>query len=459
MVGKKFAATLLIAALANAIAPAAGRAGTASDTTPDSKQELLSTFSWAGGIEDTFIPQAKPGLRRLEEYELTQHYDQWKADLDRAASLGLTKLRWGVPWYRVEPKPGEFDWKWTDEVISYMVEDLHIDPIIDLVHYGTPTWMTESFLDPTYPTRVSAYARAFAQRYKNKVKYYTPLNEPGVNAEFSGLKGEWPPYLNGDSGYIKVLLPIARGMQMTAKAIRETDSDATLVAVEAMRYVAPADDDAKAAARYEFHRDLLPWDLVSGKVDDNHPLYKWLTKNGADEQLLDQIHANGVHQDVLGVNFYPWSIKTVKDENGKAVMTEGPQRGRLLLQVMKNCWDYTKTPMFVTETSSLGDHTQRSLWMSETIGAVRMARAEGMPVVGYTWFPLITMVDWNYRTSKKPVADHLIHLGLWDSQFDSDGVLRRKETMLVDNYRDWIKVGMPQPKELVSVGATVKPAD
>lgn len=448
MVGKKFGVMLLIAALTNAVS-----ANVHADETPkapDSTVKLLDRFSWAGGIEDTFIPQSKPGLRRLEEYELTQHYDQWRADLDRAASLGITKLRWGVPWYRVETAPGEYDWKWTDEVISHMVDDLHIDPIIDLVHYGTPTWMTQSFLDPKYPERVSAYARAFAERYKDKVKYYTPTNEPGVNAEFCGGNGQWPPYLTGDTGYIKVLLPIARGIQMSTKAIRQQDPDATIVAVEAMRYVSPADDTSasKAAAQNEFYRDLLPWDLVGGKVGDNHPLWKWLTKNGADEQMLADLRANGVHQDVLGVNFYPWSIKTAKKDNHDKIVLSDPakQRGRLLLRVLTNCWDYAKTPMFVTETSAPGDFNARSLWMSETIDAVRMARAGDIPVVGYTWFPLITMVDWNYRISKKPIEEHLLHLGLWDSKFDESGVLARKETALVDGYRDWIKLGMPTNK-------------
>jgi len=63
--------------------------------------------------------------------------------------------------------------------------------------------------------------------------------------------------------------------------------------------------------------------------------------------------------------------------------------------------------------------------MDETIAAVHEVRAAGLPVIGYTWFPLITMVDWAYRTSALPLSDHLLHLGLWDSHFDERGVLVR----------------------------------
>jgi hypothetical protein len=31
------------------------------------------------------VPQVSPGLRSLDEYELTGHYDKWREDLDLAA--------------------------------------------------------------------------------------------------------------------------------------------------------------------------------------------------------------------------------------------------------------------------------------------------------------------------------------------------------------------------------------
>ena len=92
----------------------------------------------------------------------------------------------------------------------------------------------------------------------------------------------------------------------------------------------------------------------------------------------------------------------------------------------------------VTETSANEDIAGRAAWMGETIAAVRSARAAGVPVIGYTWFPLITMVDWAYRTSDKPVADFLLHLGLWDSRFDEEGVLVRHATPLVEEYRGYV---------------------
>ena len=64
------------------------------------------------------------------------------------------------------------------------------------MHYGTPLWMTESFLDPDYPERVGDYAAAAASRYGDRFDVWTPLNEPNVNADFCGHRGVWPPYLH-----------------------------------------------------------------------------------------------------------------------------------------------------------------------------------------------------------------------------------------------------------------------
>jgi len=396
-------------------------------------------FIWAGGIEDTFIPQGRPGLRPLEEYELTQHYAQWRGDLERAASLGISALRWGVPWYRVELEPGVFDWTWVDQVLDCMVRELRIEPIVDLMHYGTPLWLEDSFSAPDYPERVAAYARAFAERYGDLVRYYTPLNEPTVNADRSGRRGEWPPYLTGEAGYTRVLLSIARGIQLSAQAIRAADPDAVLVAVEAMGWCRPVSPPAQAAATRRDQRELLAWDLVRGAVDAGHPLYGELLAAGASERELATLRAGATEQDVFGVNFYPWSACEIAlDQNSDSSMRPVPRDGRLLADVLRRCYAQAGRPLFVTETSANEDIAGRAAWMDETIAAVREVRAEGLPVIGYTWFPLITMIDWEYRTSSLPVADHLLHLGLWDSHFDQHGVLVREATPLVEHYRGYI---------------------
>src|ERR671933_2935802 len=109
------------------------------------QHNVHDSFIWATGIEDSFVPQTRGKFRRLDEYELIGHYDHWREDLALVRDAGLGAVRWGVPWYRVEPEDGRFDWSWTDQVIPYVVEELGVTPIIDLIHYGCPHWMPRAF--------------------------------------------------------------------------------------------------------------------------------------------------------------------------------------------------------------------------------------------------------------------------------------------------------------------------
>ena len=230
-------------------------------------------FIWAAGIEDTFVPQTRPGHRSLDEYELIGHYQHWREDLSLCRDLGLGAVRWGVPWYKVEPERGKFDWSWIDEVISYLVEDLKVNPIIDLMHYGCPFWLEKGFADKDYPAYVARYAAAFAERYARLVHWYTPLNEPIITALMCGMRGLWPPYLKGEKGYIRLMMQLARGIHSTVNAIREFDSDSVMVHVEATGLTRTIREDLASLAREEQHRGYLCLDMISGRLTPDHLLF------------------------------------------------------------------------------------------------------------------------------------------------------------------------------------------
>ena len=102
-------------------------------------------FIWAVGIEDTNVGWPLAGSPQgLDEFALTRHYEHWREDLALAASIGATSVRYGFPWYRINPAPGQWDFRWTDEVVTEAGR-LGLGLIVDLVHYGTPTWLKGSF--------------------------------------------------------------------------------------------------------------------------------------------------------------------------------------------------------------------------------------------------------------------------------------------------------------------------
>src|SRR5688572_22845705 len=238
-------------------------------------------FIWAAGIEDTFVPQTRPGHRALDEYELIGHYKHWRKDLVLCRDLGLQAVRWGIPWYKVEPEPGKFEWGWIDEVIHFLVNEMKVNPIVDLMHYGCPFWLDKSFAHKDYPNYVARYSAAFAERYKHLVSWYTPLNEPIITALMCGLRGLWPPYRRGEKGYIRVMLQLAKGIIQTVNAIKAIDADALMVHVEATGLTRTIREDLSSLAREEQHRGYLCYDLVTGAISHDHLLFSWLLRNGA----------------------------------------------------------------------------------------------------------------------------------------------------------------------------------
>ena len=393
-------------------------------------------FAWAVGIENTFVPQSRPGHRRLDEYELVCHYAGWREDIDRIATLGVTMLRYGIPWYRVQTAPGVFDWSWTDEVLEYIVVQKGLTPIVDLMHFGTPLWLVDEFANPSYPARVAEYASAFAERYRAIIRHYTPLNEPGVTAAFCGRDGRWPPYLKGDAGFVKILLALARGIAETAEVLRAARADTILVHVEDVGLEFAASIDLAGQAAEAQGRRLLPLDLSCGRVGPSHPLYGWLLEHDASEADLQELATRAPRWDVLGVNFYPWSNRRhARRADGTATIGRDRARtGPTLAPLLGMIHARYRLPLMVTETSSAGGHIERARWMAETLAAVRRTRAEAIPVLGYTWFPAFSMIDWKYRWSRKDPLEHLLHLGLWDIA-PRRGRLDRDPTPLIEIFR------------------------
>ena len=402
-----------------------------------------SDFTWAVGIEDTFVPQlARRTGRVLDEYELTQHYRFWREDLDLIASLGVRHIRYGIPWYRVNPEPGRFDWSWTDEVLPYMVQRLGIQPIVDLMHYGCPLWLEREFINPAYPDRVAEYAGAFVERYRDLLRYYTPLNEPRVNAHFSGRSGIWPPHLRGPRGYVGIMMAIARGMSQTVAAIRARQPDAVIVHVEAGSHIVADDPAVQPEVASRLQHQFLAAELQLGRVDERHPMWAWLVERGASLADLEWLAAHPQPIDVNGVNFYPrfscWRVFGTADQP-RAKRRFGT--GDDLAWVLAGQHERLGLPVMVTETSEKAREPARERWLDESVAGVAAARTSGVPVLGYTWFPVFSLILWQYRRGTKTLAEYISDMGLWDLRDDGSGTLQRRETRLVGRYRTLVASG------------------
>lgn len=397
-------------------------------------------FLWATGVEDTFISAPHPTTGRiLDEYALTQHYERWEEDLGLIASLGVTSIRYGIPWYRVEPQPGVFDWEWTDRVLETLVQRHGIEPIVDLMHYGTPVWLENSFLSASYPGRVAEYAHAFAERYKGLCYWYTPLNEPRINAWYAGRLGWWPPYGRSWKMFAAVLTAIARGIVETQRAIGSVEPSAVFVHVDATDLYKTDDPSLESERAMRQEIVFLALDLVQGRVGESHPLLPWLEKCSIAKKTLSWHLENRVCPDVIGYNMYPmYSEKHLRrDAQGRLTVTIRRCGGETFEALTRLYADRYGLPVMCTETASNGSPSARIRWIDQVARSVDRLRADGVPLVGMTYWPLFSLAAWQYQRGQRSLEESLIHMGLWDLRADpaDPSALLRTATPAADAYR------------------------
>jgi beta-glucosidase/6-phospho-beta-glucosidase/beta-galactosidase len=400
-------------------------------------------FWWSAGIEDTFVSAPWGAEQRtLDEYELTRHYAYWREDLALMAGLGITAARYGIPWYRINPEPGRWDWSWADRPLERLLE-LGVEPIVDLVHYGTPQWMSGAFTDPDFPERLADYAARVAERFRGRIFAYTPLNEPRITAWYAGRLGWWPPYRKGSRGFVAVLVAVCRAIALAIKAVRAAHPSNIIVHADAADLYRTDDAQLQSEADRRQQMVFLPLDLLMGRVGEDHALYPWLIAKGASVEELAWFQRSPVEPDILGLNFYPmFSNLTVVRSGSRTRVRQKRGAASLLRDAIEPHWERYRLPIMITETADRGSVRRREAWLAESVEEVRKLRVEGVPVIGYTWWPMISHIAWAFRQGTKDVANYVEKMGLWD--LDAKADFKRIHTPLVDRYKAIVAGGPPR---------------
>lgn len=435
---------------------AAPKTGSTPLPTPD--------FYWGIGIENCWIAQTNPkkdGNRRLLDVFLQmQHYEKWKEDLDLLREVGVNCIRYSVPWYKAEPKPGVYDWSWIDKPVEHLVNKLKIIPIMDLIHYGTPTWMEDGVIDPRFSDAIAKYAGAMAAHFKGLVNHYSPHNEPELTCLFCGLVGRWPPYLKTVDSWAKIGVAVAKGMVLEMNAIRAAITDAVIVSVDPWflgvvdQYLGSKDD----SKFQEMHlaSSCYPASLAYGKIGANHPLVPWFENYGIKEAELAWFFKHAKKPDILGYNYYPdifafgWgdSVEARKRDytkNSTVPVEKGaPEAAALLTPGIKQAQAYFNLPIYLTETSAGISLEARIAYINALGNWAKEMRKEKLPLKGVNWWPLFDTIQWDYREKvDKPLTDFIYeggwNNGLYRINAGPNGDLQRVPTPAVKAFHDMIR--------------------
>lgn len=343
-------------------------------------------FRWIVGIENAYIPDM-----HVDELTWTRHRERWREDLALAREAGADAIRYGLTWPEVETSPGSYRWQAIDAVLDEL-ESLGLEPIWDLVHFGVPAHYPGGFLDPAFPEAFERYVEAFAARYRGHVRKLTPINEPYISTLFRAGKGIWPPYLQGDEGFARMLAAIVDALRRGIRAVDRVAPDTEIWLNDGADTFHPATPDLAEEAERRTLQRYAPFDLLLGLARPGQETHEALLAAGYPESSLAD---EPVRIDVIGLDYYPETehlLERGEDGTLRTTVAPRPHGLRVALEAYHHRYD---RPLFVAESSASGDDARRRRWIEWNVAEMGAAMRSGVEVLGYTWWPLFDHVDWD----------------------------------------------------------------
>jgi dTDP-4-dehydrorhamnose reductase len=374
-----------------------------------------------GGVECTTNRVGNEYLNQLQK----SGHDKRPEDLKLFTELGLRTLRFPILWEHHAPhSPGEFDWRFADERLG-IARELGIRPIVGFVHHGSGPRYT-NLLDSEFPQKLRLFANAFAERFP-WVDAYTPINEPLTTARFSGLYGCWYPHRRDNASFLRMLLNECRATRAAMNEIRTFNPQAQFIQTDDLGRIFSTRFLAYQA-EFENQRRWLGFDLLTGRVGPDHPLYKFCLKNGLSMEDLGGFVDDPCVPDILGINHYITSNrflderlerypKHVHGGNGRHNYAdiEAVRVGAEVIsspkELLREAWERYRIPLAVTEVHLGCTREEQLRWFKEVWDAAKELSGEGVDIRAVTAWSLLGAFDWNSLVTR---SDGVYEAGVYD---------------------------------------------
>ncbi len=340
------------------------------------------SVSMLGAFETTYLPG-----HGIDVAETTGHDRQWRADLDRMLSTGVTTLRYPLRWHRIEASPGHYDWREPDAVLGHLAER-GAQVVLDLVHHTSyPEWLDDGFRDRRFGSSFVTFAEAVANRYPWSTSY-TLFNEPFATLFLAGHEALWPPYDRGLEGFVRLLRSVLPALSQASRCWSELLPGAAHVWVDTCEHHLGSPGEPAAYGALANDRRHVVLDLaLQHDLDPARPFLGRLLAAGA-EPLLE---LNPVRVDVLGLDYYCHS-EWFYDESGGRAPSPRPVGFAALAEHYGRRYG---RPMLLSETNVRGLPTDRASWLRYMLEQYETAVERGVDLRGFCWFPYIDSCDWD----------------------------------------------------------------
>jgi beta-glucosidase/6-phospho-beta-glucosidase/beta-galactosidase len=322
---------------------------------------------FAGGFECSTHRLATG--RRLDLLQATAHDRLVSDDYRRLRAAGISTVREGLRWHRIDRGNGRLRFNSVRPFLAAAREH-GMQVIWDVCHYGYP-----DDLDPfsaAFVDRFAALAGSFARvldSESDETPLICPVNEISFFAWAGGDAGHLNPYTVNRSFELKRNL--VRAAIAGIEAIRDVRPDARFIHTDPLIHIAPNPDEPEYAEHAHNYRNaqFQAWDMLSGRLNPD--------LGGRPDYL-----------DIVGPNFYPQNEWVYR---GPALRPGDPAYVPLH-KLLAELYERYERPLYVAETSIEGD--ARPAWLHLVCAELRLALADGVPVTGLCWYPILDYPGW-----------------------------------------------------------------
>ena len=356
------------------------------------------------------------------------HYHRFKEDLDLMKWMGVKAYRFSVAWPRVIPdgvgKINEMGLDFYDRLIDSLLER-EIAPWLTMYHWDLPEalqvrggWNNREIVE-----WFGEYAEVLTSRFGDRVKNWMTLNEPLCSAWLGHLYGDMAPGIKDLQTALNVSHNLLMSHGLACQVIRSNVSEANVGIVINVTPAVPATDsqeDSNAAQLADGFDNRWFLDPVFGRTypaDVIDALGASPEIHSGDMKLIAQ------DLDFLGVNFYfrqtvaadqnskPLPIRSVNRENVKRTAMNWevhPQAfEEILLRISK---EYSPKAIYITENGSawndevINDEIfddERIDYLARHLDAMKSARSQGAPILGYFAWSFLDNFEWAYGYEKR----------------------------------------------------------
>ena len=206
----------------------------------------------------------------------------------------------------------------------------------------------------------------------------------------------------------------------------------------------------KEEADFRTERRFLVHDMYQGKLNREHPMWDYMTRNGVADWELQWFLDNPVKLDILGCDYYSHSEHQLRrGPNGERIDETAEKQHGWAEMARQYSERYNGIPVFLAETNVGGEVDKRVRWFENLVAETRKARSNGVPVAGLTYYGAIDHVDWDSALRVRNL--NINPCGMWALSWEGDKLVRTP-TALVDLYRRYIGMSTEE-----SVGALASP--